>query len=81
MDDLGKLMRNRKIEKPAELELILKWCKKMYPDFTVSVQKRTRDYLLNVPNAPLAQEIHMRLIELRETAQLDPKMRITIKIS
>jgi hypothetical protein len=80
MDDLGKLMRNRNFEKPSEVELIVNWCKEMYPSFTVTAQKRPRDYVVTVPNAPLAQEIHMRLVELREAAGLEAKSRIVIKL-
>ncbi len=81
MEDLDKLLRARKLRRPTEIQEIASWCKTNYPSFTVSVQKRSRDYLITVPNAPLAQEIHMRMAELSAAAKIPAKFRITIRIA
>ncbi len=81
MDNLGKLLGRKRIEKPTEVGAIVAWCTREYPAFTVAAQKRSRDYLVTVPNGSLAQEVQMRLIELKDYAGIANDARITIRIA
>ncbi len=82
MEDLRKLLEKKGAPKKSPtITLLEEWCAKEYPAQKVGVQQRTRDILLRVPSAALAQELHMRALEMKSAAKLDKDARLTIRIS
>ena len=78
MDDIRSILSNKDFDEPSEMKSIKRY---VHDEFkvSVSVQVRSNDILVIVPNAALANTLRLRGPEIKRRCQLDK--RLTFRIS
>lgn len=82
MDKLSDLINQDRGRKDSEETALLKdWFDKFFPESKIGIKSSGDNILIVCPSGVLAQEIHMKIPQIREHSDISENRKIIIRIS